>query len=127
MGNKVPDVRTDADYHHVQKVWGSETWIVNNEKYCGKMLMVLTGRHTSMHFHSLKHETMFCCEGAFDIWFVDENGDRVLRRLEKGQSIVIEPNTPHEIWGASDAGVNIMFEFSTQHFDSDSYRVSKSG
>lgn len=125
MGNKVPDVRGDNDYGHVTKVWGSETWIVNNEKYCGKILVVKKGHHTSMHFHSLKHETMFCAEGTFHIWFTDENGDRVLRTLAQGESIIIEPNTPHEIWGAEE--LNVLFEFSTQHFDSDSYRVGRSG
>ena len=25
-------------HHFVEKTWGSEEWIVNSEKYCGKIL-----------------------------------------------------------------------------------------
>lgn len=121
----VPPVRTDANYHHVQKIWGSEVWIVNTPLYCGKMLEVGKDHHTSMHFHAIKHETMFCCEGEFRIDFIDSNGNVIGRRLVQGESVVIPPNTPHSIHGVGDC--NILFEFSTQHFDQDSVRVGKPG
>jgi oxalate decarboxylase/phosphoglucose isomerase-like protein (cupin superfamily) len=119
----VPRVRNDADYHHVDKVWGSELWIINTPLYCGKMLSVGKGHHTSMHFHGDKHETMFCVEGQFRIDFLDSNGDLIERILNQSESIVIPPLLPHSIHGVMDT--NIMFEFSTQHFDHDSYRVGK--
>lgn len=116
-----PQVRTSLDYTYVQKVWGSERWIVNNSMYCGKIITVTQGHHTSLHFHSLKHETMYCLTGRFDITFCDEAGNEVYRTLLAGQSIVIEPNVVHQIFGTMPE--NVMIEFSTQHFDYDSYRV----
>lgn len=124
-GGAVPRVRNDSDYVHVAKVWGSELWIINTPLYCGKLLEVLKGHHTSMHFHAEKHETMFCHEGEFLIEFIDSNGDKVDRVLLKGESIVIPPLLPHSIHGVGE--FNILAEFSTQHFDHDSIRVGKPG
>ncbi len=124
-GGLVPRVRTDADYTHVPKVWGSENWIVNTPLYCGKMINVGKGHHTSMHFHGMKHETMLCVEGEFRIDFLGSGGDEVSRTLKQGESIVIPPLLPHSIHGVGD--FNMLFEFSTQHFDYDSYRVGKPG
>lgn len=121
----VPDVRRDSAYHHVQKVWGNELWIVNTEHYCGKMLTVGKDHHTSMHFHAVKHETMFCVEGQFRLDFIDRKGQIVSRTLNQSDSIVIPPLTPHSIYGLGD--FNVLFEFSTQHHDSDSIRVGKPG
>jgi oxalate decarboxylase/phosphoglucose isomerase-like protein (cupin superfamily) len=124
-GGEVPSVRSDADYTHVSKVWGTELWIVNTSLYCGKMLYVEQGHHTSMHFHGEKHETMFCVEGEFLIEFIDPRGDIVKRPLRQGESIVIPPMLAHSIHGVGSC--NMMFEFSTQHFDHDSIRVGKPG
>lgn len=124
-GGAVPRVRSDADYHHVEKIWGSELWIVNIPLYCGKLLSVEQGHHTSMHFHGMKHETMFCVEGEFRIDFIDIDGNVVERVLKQSDSIVIPPMLPHSIHGVG--ATNMMFEFSTQHFDDDSIRVGKPG
>lgn len=121
----VPAVRNDYDYHEVKKVWGREVWIINIPFYCGKILEVDKGHHTSMHFHGVKHETMFCVEGQFRIDFIDGNGDQVSRTLNPGDSIVIPPMLPHSIHGIGD--FNALFEFSSEHRDADSIRVGKPG
>lgn len=122
---EIPRIRTDSDYKEVKKVWGREVWIINIPYYCGKILEVLKGHHTSMHFHPIKHETMFCAEGEFRIDFCDKNGDVVSRTLRQGDSIVIPPSLPHSIHGVGE--FNLMFEFSTEHHDEDSVRVGKPG
>ena len=43
----------------VDKVWGREEWIVNNEKYCGKKLILKKGYSCSMHHHKIKDETFY--------------------------------------------------------------------
>lgn len=110
----------------VEKTWGSEEWIVNNDSYCGKLILVNKGRHTSIHFHSLKHETMYCLKGHFRIEMSDPTtGERYDVELSPGSSVVIQQNQPHAIWGVEDE--NILIEFSTPHCDTDSYRVSRPG
>lgn len=44
----------------VEKEWGHEIWLANNEKenYCGKILHINQGHTSSMHFHMEKHETL---------------------------------------------------------------------
>ena len=48
---------------HVPKGWGYEKWIVNNEKYCGKLLFFEKGKKCSWHYHKLKHETFYLHSG----------------------------------------------------------------
>ncbi len=43
----------------VNKVWGSEEWIVNNSTYCGKILNIKKGYRSSIHYHKNKHETFY--------------------------------------------------------------------
>ena len=38
----------------VPKGWGHEKWIVNNEKYCGKLLFFEKGKRCSWHYHKEK-------------------------------------------------------------------------
>lgn len=123
---KVPEKIKLHELHLETKSWGHETWIVNNESYCGKLLHINRGRHTSMHFHSKKLETMYCLKGEFRIDFMDtKSGLKNIKLLTAGDSITIEPNTPHEIWGISEE--NILIEFSTHHENEDSYRVGEPG
>src|SRR3989338_8926171 len=41
----------------VPKVWGQEQWLVNNEKYCGKKMLIKDGYYCSYHKHKIKDET----------------------------------------------------------------------
>lgn len=118
-------VRVETLLHRTtpEKSWGWEEWIVNNHMYCGKRLHfdVLNGS-TSLHFHVRKHETMYVESGSFAITIVDTtNATSRVFTLKQGDSLEIPPNTPHRIRAISVPSV--LVEFSTQHFDSDSYRV----
>lgn len=109
--------------HTPGKRWGWEEWIVNNEWYCGKRLHfdVLNGS-TSLHFHSVKHETMYVESGRFTVTIVDTvTAAHAFHTLDQGDSIVIPPNTPHRITAVTVPAV--LVEFSTHHDDSDSHRV----
>jgi len=47
----------------VTKKWGYEEWIVNTDKYCGKLLYLQKGKRCSMHFHQVKDETFYILQG----------------------------------------------------------------
>ena len=53
----------------VEKSWGYESWLANSEKedYCGKVLFIKKGHHTSMHYHVDKHETFYVLEGVLRV------------------------------------------------------------
>ena len=107
------------------KSWGSELWIENNKEYCGKILIFNAGGSTSMHFHILKLETMFLESGEMKVILIDpENGAEYSEDLLPGDSIQIPRGQPHKLVAVEQSR---LFEFSTQHFDSDSYRISAPG
>ena len=113
-----------AKAKRVDKDWGHEIWMANNEKenYCGKMLYIKFGHSTSMHFHQKKHETFYILEGALDIEIIDTiTTDKYVKTINEGEVFVLERLIPHRL---VPKGGDVKFvEISTFHEDSDSYRV----
>jgi mannose-6-phosphate isomerase-like protein (cupin superfamily) len=107
----------------VEKKWGYELWVHNDNEYCGKLLVFTKDRNRfSMHYHLIKKESWYVQEGRFQFNWIDvENGKLEGTILEKGQSVLIERGLPHQLIALEDN--SIIFEVSTEHFDEDSYRV----
>ena len=51
----------------VPKGWGFEKWIVNNEKYCGKILYIVKDHKCSWHYHKIKDETFYVQSGKIEL------------------------------------------------------------
>jgi len=100
----------------VQKKWGNELWIVNNKKYCGKILTLNAGQNCSLHYHKIKHETFYVLSGEAILEY-----GRKKRLLSKGDVQTIPIGMKHRIIATTKTKI---IEFSTQHFDSDSHRIS---
>ena len=43
----------------IEKAWGYELIICNNDNYCGKLLVFKLGARFSMHYHMKKDETWY--------------------------------------------------------------------
>jgi mannose-6-phosphate isomerase-like protein (cupin superfamily) len=106
-------------YKIVKKVWGSEKWIVNNEHYCGKMMILNTGWRCSLHYHKIKHETFYILEGEV---LMEYDGQSVI--MKPGDAQTIEPGKKHRFTGLK---WSVIMEFSTTHDDLDVYRDEESG
>lgn len=107
----------------IEKGWGNELIIVNNEKYCGKILSFKRGCKFSMHYHIIKQETWYVNSGKFIFdWIDTETAEKHTMELFKGDVVTIPIGMPHQLHALTDGEI---FEISTQHFDSDSYRVAK--
>jgi len=107
----------------VEKGWGHEIIIVNNDLYCGKILHFNTGSKFSMHFHMKKQETWYVSSGEFLFrWINTKNADVIEETLHVGDTITNFIGDPHQIICLKEGDI---FEVSTTHFDSDSYRVGK--
>jgi len=105
----------------VEKGWGREVWLANNEEYCGKLLHFKAGKKFSLHYHLAKRETFYVLAGTLDLFFPDtETGNRLGKRLEPGDAVEIPRGLPHQIRAVTDATI---IEVSTHHEDADSYRV----
>jgi len=116
--------RETLDIKHVPKDWGHEKWIVNKPEYCGKLLMIEAGHHTSWHFHKLKDEVFFLQSGKLRVLYSDHDDLSLANEivLEPGEAFHVYPGLRHRICAIK---TSEMFEFSTQHFDEDSHRLMK--
>ena len=107
----------------VPKGWGEEIIIENNEKYCGKILIFKQGCKFSMHYHMNKDETWWVEYGEFLYRWIDtETAEMNEVKLEEGDVVRQRPGQPHQLEAISNGRI---FEVSTHHEDSDSYRVIK--
>lgn len=108
---------------HVPKGWGYEVIFVNNEKYCGKILVFKEGCKFSMHYHLIKQETWYVQKGDFIFTWIDtENGEKLSKVLHQTDVVTIPIGMPHQLQALTDGEI---IEVSTEHFDSDSYRIYK--
>jgi mannose-6-phosphate isomerase-like protein (cupin superfamily) len=105
----------------VPKGWGYELVITNTPKYCGKIMHFRKGAKFSMHFHIQKTETWYVYSGKFEFRYINTADATIQTRpLNVGDVVTNEIGQPHQIICLEEGDV---FEVSTQHFDSDSYRV----
>ena len=108
--------------HYVVKSWGSETWFINNNLYCGKELLVHKNRTSSdgkFHYHKIKDETFYIMIGVLQLDHYCPGSKIETLILSKGDSFRIRPLTFHRF-----TAVNRdcrFIEVSTHHEDSDSY------
>tara|TARA_Y100000034_G_C6816811_1_gene367547 strand:- start:561 stop:920 length:360 start_codon:yes stop_codon:yes gene_type:complete len=108
----------------VPKGWGFEKWIVNCPEYCGKLLYFVKGKRCSWHYHELKDEVFYVQSGKILVRFSEKDDIELAQEvtLGPGDNFHVYRGLRHQMLAIEDTE---LFEFSTQHFDSDSYRVKK--
>lgn len=116
---------------YVSKGWGYEEWLCNNDLYCGKKLHFWKGKRCSWHYHLEKEETFWVIKGRILVYHsmddcMDKNGfDAKLANsieLDVGDTFHVVPCMRHMIVGLVESD---LVEFSTRHFEKDSYRLQK--
>lgn len=106
------------------KGWGYEKWIINCELYCGKVLHFDKSKRCSFHYHKLKTETFYLQSGLLKVLHSLED------EIEQAQELILRPGDSfhvpigmrHQMIALEESE---LFEFSTQHFEDDSYRLMK--
>ena len=108
----------------VKKGWGYEKWIVNKDLYCGKLLFFNAGKKCSWHYHINKDEVFYLQSGRMIVRYSgsDELSEAEELLLEPGMNFYIYPGLRHQMEAIEDSE---LYEFSTEHFDEDSYRIMK--
>jgi mannose-6-phosphate isomerase-like protein (cupin superfamily) len=110
-----------SEMKFVSKSWGWELWICNNQKYCGKKLFIKQGHHLSYHRHNVKDEVLFVESGR--MWFTHSlEGEPQSIEMAAGYAFHVTPGIIHQMQAIEDT---VLYEFSTQHFDEDSYRITR--
>lgn len=108
----------------VEKVWGKEEWIVNNDLYCFKKLYLNKDFRCSMHYHKIKDETFIIHSGKVLMESKKPECIEAKQIMLPGDQIRISPEENHRFTGLEDS---VIYEISTQHFETDSYRLVNSG
>jgi mannose-6-phosphate isomerase-like protein (cupin superfamily) len=108
----------------VPKGWGREVWIANGKLYCGKILEINKGKRCSLHYHKLKTESFYLRAGRLMVRIKESPQDSKIEEFEmdSGDCMDIRPGLVHQMEALEDAE---LYEFSTQHFDSDSHRIAQ--
>ena len=106
--------------HVVPKGWGREVWIANNDLYCGKILEIKKGKRCSLHFHQIKNETFYLRSGRLLVRSKKIHAPRLSRSLKWGpaSALTCRPAWFIKCWRLR---MPELYEFSTQHFESDSH------
>lgn len=115
-------VKYTPEFH--KKGWGYELWITNSASYCGKLLFFSKGKKCSFHYHKLKKEHFYIQSGKIKVIFSYEDS------LEEAKTVILQKNDVffvpqgmrHQMVALEDTE---LFEFSTEHFEDDSYRIVK--
>lgn len=109
----------------VQKLWGHEKIIVNNDLYCGKIIVIEKNKIGSFHYHKIKDETFYLLSGKVKLKYSNSDDFDSCEELimEPGSSFRLFPRTRHQIIGLEDSEI---IEFSTKDMVEDSYRVISS-
>jgi len=133
MNSHIGALALCPEVHH--KTWGRETWMVNNDLYCGKIFHMRAGFCSSAHYHQEKDETFFVLSGALilelsaDSSFLSTTSiSRVLLkglglRSVGGTGVRILPRTCHRFLAIRDT---VVLEVSTPHKEEDVFRHTNS-
>jgi mannose-6-phosphate isomerase-like protein (cupin superfamily) len=108
----------------INKVWGKEI-IIENDIYCGKLLLLNKNCQCSIHYHKIKTETFYFLSGEC-LFEWSENNNQITHqfRIPNGFSLKIEPGTLHRFSGI--APLTQIIEVSTFDKASDSIRNTES-
>jgi mannose-6-phosphate isomerase len=119
MGNEIkPNISCGLK---IPKNWGEELIIENNDFYCGKILRFKAACKCSMQYHLKKDETWYILSGKFIFRWIDTiKGEKEETILKIGDIVRNYPGQIHQL-EALEAGE--IFEISTKHEDSDTYRI----
>ncbi|MEW6221732.1 MAG: sugar phosphate nucleotidyltransferase [Candidatus Hadarchaeota archaeon] len=94
--------------NRTDKPWGYEKVLKLDKSGMEKMLYIMEGHRTSLHYHKVRDETLTVMQGAG--WVEFEDGRR--QGIKKGSVVHIKPNTVHSFIARS----NLLFkEVSTPH------------
>jgi len=111
----------------IEKSWGYEKIIENNDLYCGKILFIKKNHCISLQFHKLKDETFFIFKGELLAKFSTQdsfiNPEEIPAvKMVEGDVRRVRIGEIHQLFALEDS---LVFEVSSTHHDDDTYRISK--
>ena len=112
----------------IEKPWGKEEILEENEKYVLKRLTMFKGHRCSLQYHKIKKETIYVLSGKLRI-FIGKSEKNLTSKLYKEKEVItIPPGMVHRMEGEEDS---VYLEASTPEMDdvvrtSDDYNRAES-
>lgn len=104
----------------IDKPWGYEELLENNDFYVVKRLFMKKGCRCSLQFHEFKHETIYVLSGKLKITIGSDLDSMTDIILSENEYIAIASHVRHRMEGVSDC---LYLESSTNQLD-DVVRIS---
>ena len=79
----------------VDKPWGHELIWVLTDRYCGKVIVIETGRRLSLQYHERKDESVYVISGRLRLHLEDDAGAMTVRELGPGDSARVPVGRRH--------------------------------
>jgi mannose-6-phosphate isomerase len=86
---------TDSATRRVDKPWGHELIWALTDQYCGKILVIETGRRLSLQYHEQKDESILVMSGRLRLYLDDDAGVMQVRELGVGDSAHVAVGRRH--------------------------------
>lgn len=98
----------------IEKPWGYEKIIEQNENYVVKELFMKSGNCCSLQYHEKKHETFYIIEGKMRFYIGESIDNLKILELMPKQHHTIEPLVIHRMEAIEDC---LYLESSTNYLD----------
>ena len=98
----------------VDKPWGHELIWVLTDRYCGKVIVIETGRRLSLQYHVRKDESVYVISGRLRLHLEDSDGTMTIRELGPGDSARVPVGRRHRFEAAERVE---LIEVSTPELD----------
>jgi mannose-6-phosphate isomerase len=79
----------------VEKPWGSELIWALTDRYCGKVIVIETGRRLSLQYHERKDEAILVTSGRLLLHLEDNAGLMMTRELGPGDAAHVAVGRRH--------------------------------
>lgn len=116
----MPEFGRIQDYKKIKRSAGPE-YIITNEEYCMKILIIEPGYQSSYHYHPKKDETFICVAG--EVTIKTETQDFFLKPLH---SVRMFPGEAHRFIN-NDNDIAILVEASTHSYEEDNEKLIYGG
>jgi mannose-6-phosphate isomerase-like protein (cupin superfamily) len=107
-------VTEPAAPRRVDKPWGHELIWVLTDRYCGKVIVIETGRRLSLQYHERKDESVYVISGRLRLHVEDDAGAMTVRELGPGDSARVPVGRRHRFEAAERVE---LIEVSTPELD----------
>jgi mannose-6-phosphate isomerase len=99
---------------YIEKPWGYEKILEQNENYVVKELFMKSGHSCSLQYHEKKHETFYVLEGKMRFYVGQTKDDLSILELGPKEYHTIEPLVVHRMEAIEDC---LYLESSTNFLD----------